>query len=46
VVANVDVEIEDALDAAFDRIEAAADDILDDVLDRFEDLADFVDGLF
>jgi hypothetical protein len=46
VVANVDVEVEDALEAAFDRLEAAADDILDDILDRFDDLKDFIDGLF
>jgi hypothetical protein len=46
VVANVDVEVEDALDAAFDRLEASADDILDDIRDRFDDLADFLDDLF
>jgi hypothetical protein len=46
VVANIDVEIEDALDAAFDRIEAEADEILDDILDRFDEVVDFFDDLF
>jgi hypothetical protein len=46
VVANIDVEIEDALDAAFDRIEAEADEILDDILGRFDELVDFFDDLF
>jgi hypothetical protein len=46
VIAELNVEVEDVIEAAWRLLEGAIGDILDDVLDLFDDFGDVLDGLF